>query len=232
MCIQLWISTLALLTLTNAKYLAAHAQITAGPQYHALHARQGTYTCDSGYTSCVGWGACCTSGAPCTVINGQRGCDAVCNGVEVCGHLCCDIGFQCSANSFCVTEGYGGESAETIVTTSIVESVVTSSSASVSVSEENGDGTYTILPYTSTTHAASNTPVSLASSSTIGSNSSAVGGSSSTGSSVGLSSSSGATTSPSSSATPVQTTGNSGVGTLERRLVMICMVVLFLGIAL
>ncbi|OOQ87387.1 hypothetical protein PEBR_17289 [Penicillium brasilianum] len=228
MCIQLWISTLALLTLTNANYLAAHAKITAAPQYHALHARQDTYTCDSGYTSCVGWGACCPSGAPCTVIDGQRGCDAVCNGVEVCGHLCCDIGFQCSANSYCVTEGYGGGSAETIATTSIVESIVTSSS----VSEENGDGTYTILPYTSTTHAASSIQVSLTSSSTIGSNSSAVGGSSSTGSSVGLSSFSGTTTSGSPSATPVQTTGNSGAGTLERRFVMICMVVLFLGIAL
>jgi hypothetical protein len=76
--------------------------------------------------------------------------------------------------------------------------------------------------------------VSLASSSTIGSISSAVGGSLSTGSSVGLSSSSGTTTSASSSATPVQTDGNSGTGTLERSSVsvMICMVALFLGIAL
>lgn len=244
------ISSLSLLTLpilnglAQASFIDAHAKITAAPQYNPLQARQDFYyACETGYTSCIGWeDACCPQGAACAVISGQRVCDAECTGVKFCGHLCCDFGYQCSANNVCVKDVYTIGVPSDSVTLS-VPAVTTSSSSSSSSGgggQSESNGIFTILPWSTTTDETSVTPTAsstsiptssrTAPSSHAGSSSSVSGGTTPPVTSAGVSSSSGATT-PASSTKPVQTGGASAASALYTSSVPVWMLVLFLGIA-
>ncbi|KAJ5798647.1 uncharacterized protein N7503_006152 [Penicillium pulvis] len=237
--------TLSVLSPTKAEFLAAHAQITAAPIYHVLHPRQDvSHICDSGYTSCVGWEGCCPSGAACTVIDGQRGCDVACYGDVVCGHLCCNNGYACSANSFCVSSEY-------MVTYANVSEVVTTSTSSESRIETTGTSSLESssssissmeqISASSTASASSSVvfskPVSTSSSTgAMGSSFSVVGDDgTASGSSFGVPSSSGVaspTSSVLSSAQSTQTTLFSEASAVDRNSGVACMVALVLGIAL
>ncbi|KAJ5992035.1 hypothetical protein N7451_007759 [Penicillium sp. IBT 35674x] len=246
--------TLSLLAPTKAEYLAAHAQITAAPIYYALQPRQDvSYYCDSGFSSCVGWEACCPFGAACTVIDGQRGCDAACYGDVVCGHLCCDDGYACSADSICVTSEYMvtyTDVSEAVTTTASSESPTkttvtlssesSSSESSSSESSSSSSSTTEQISVTSTASASSSVMSSkLVSTSpsagAMGSGSSVVGGGGSTsGSSVAVPSVSdvtGPASSVSSSAQSTQTTVFSEASALDRNFGVACMVALALGFA-
>lgn len=241
------IATLTLLTiLTKATLLAPHAQITTAPEHH-LYPRQESYTCDTGYTSCTGWGGgCCPSDAPCTIIDGQPGCDAVCNGVVICGHLCCDIGYQCSADSLCVKEVYTvpvpsdpGWTLSAPAGTVTATATIATSAGGTGSSQSGSDIIYTIQTGMPT---ASSSPVFTSSgrvSSSRAASSSSVGGSSSPVTSPGVSSasasassSSSGATSPVSSTKPVQTGGASVASALGGSSVLAWVLTLFFGIGL